>query len=989
MAECRIDVLGPPRILVNGEDREHLRHKAIAMLVYLLVEDRDVGRDTLATLFWPGSGQSGARRNLRTALHEVRAALIPGAVQARADLVRLDRAVVSSDYHELVDLAATDPPDYLCDGHDAARTLRLLGGGGFLEGFTLADCAEFDDWQLSVEETVRSLRSQALHAAGGAILAGDASPHARDVARAIVRVDPLDEEGHRLAMRLYAAAGDAGAARRQYRRCVEILREELDAHPDPETVDLAEHIRTRAGRSATVATPSPRSPLPAEPDAFHGRDDLVERLRTALTDETHRLVTVTGTAGTGKTRLAMHAVPALEERFPDGVVFADLTAASRAADVPAVVRSAVGLRDASDDAGGLADQLDGRRTLIVLDNYEHVIEAAGLLADLVARTRVVRFLVTSREPLATPGEVEIRVDPLPLPASDDPSDLTASPAVALLLDRAAEAGMSPPALTRDGAGLRRLCERLDGLPLALELAVPLLKIHAPATLAERLGSSRCELENVRRGVPSRHSSLERAIGWSYDLLSGPERRLFAELSVFAGWFDFHAAEGVLARGEKNSTASVLRALVEKNLLQRSSHGPVPRFRLLESTREYASARLASDFPRSDAAARHAAWHETTALELVAELGGPRQLEAQARLAAMHGDIVAAMGRLERSGEADRGLRLAADLVWYWYRSGRFRTGREWTQRFMDRCTREELRCRGLLCTGMMAAFLGEWRRSTEVLARCAAASERVGDVKTRIRALGYAGVFRRWLGDSKEGWQLADTSLALARSLDDRQTLTHTLVLAVCTCGGEFPGPPPFDAFDELRRLADETGDCWSRAHAENGAGDLYTVLGDAARARSAYERSVRLFEELDDRYMVGWNHEGLGRLALRTGDAAEAERATVRALAAFDSLGDELNVALMLARLADVASRDRDGASRAGRFAGAALTVFSRIREDEVAGAPQILAAFEVIERVRHADPASFDDGRALSRAAAVALARRATPLPSRAHRRGRSSPS
>lgn len=971
MSECRVDVLGPPRILVDGEDREHLRHKAVAMLAYLLVEDRDVGRDTLATLFWPGSGQSGARRNLRTALHEVRAALVPGAVQVRADLVRVDRSLVSCDYHELVARAAADPLESLRDECDAARLLRLLAGGGFMEGFTLADCAEFDDWQLSTEETVRSLRSQALHAAAEAILAGPPSPHAGEVARAIVRVDPLDEEGHRLAMRLYTAAGDAGSARRQYRRCVEILREELDAEPDPETVDLAERIRTRDRLDAAAAAPAARSALPAEPDAYHGRRGLIARLRTTLTAETPRLVTITGTAGAGKTRLAIHAVPALEGSFPDGIVFADLTAASCAAEVPGVVRSAVGLRDATDGSTGLADQLDGRRMLIVLDNFEHVIEAAGLLADLVARTRVVRFLVTSREPLAAPGESEIRVDPLPLPSSDDPADLAASPAVALLLDRAAAAGMEPPTLARDGTALRRLCERLDGLPLALELAVPLLRIHSPRSLAERLGSSKGELENLRRGVPSRHSSLENAIGWSYDLLKGPERRLFAELAVFAGWFDLEAAEGVLARGDGRPTARVLRALVEKNLLQRSSHDRVPRFRLLESTREYARARLTNDFAESDARARHVAWHESTALELVAELDGRRQREAQARLVAMHGDVVAALESLEQWGEFDRGLRLAADLVWYWYRSGRFRAGREWTERFMDSCDREDLRCRGLLCIGMMTAFLGEWRRSTEVLARCAAASEAAGDVKTRVHALGYAGVFRRWLGDSEEGWRLGDASLELARSLDDRGTLTHTLVLAYCTCGGEFPGEPPLETFEELRSLTDETGDCWARAHTENGAGDLYTVLGDAARATSAYERSIRLFAELDDRYMIGWNYEGLGRLALQVGDAEEAERATARALGAFDSLGDELNVALMLARLARIASLDTDGAARAARLAGAALTVFSRIREDEVAGAPQIVSAFEVIEQVRHADPASFDDGRALSRAEAVALAR------------------
>jgi len=452
--------------------------------------------------------------------------------------------------------------------------------------------------------------------------------------------------------------------------------------------------------TASALSDSTSPDAPATP--LIGRDAEVEKLRTLLRGG-HRLVTITGPGGVGKTRLALEVLAHEAPAFPGGAVAVDLAPVRQPALVIPRVAAALGLPEVADadPLDVLARHLRGLRVLLVLDNLEQLPGAALVLADLVARCPDLVVLATSRAPLRVRAEHEVVLSPLATPVGDDVEAVSASPAVALLLDRAAAAG-SPTAVTDDDAAtLAAIARQLDGLPLALELAAPGLRLLTPTTLLTRLEQT--GLDAGLRDLPERHRTMAAVLDWSMDLLEPQEVGLFERLAVFSGGFSLDTVEAVAAEGDGAHVLPALGALVDQSLVLRvPAPDDQPRFRLLEPVRQFAMQRLHASGAATATADRHAAHFHARARSSHDLLQGRGLAATLDRLSADHANLRSAYLRLlelDRDGDA---AELAASIWLYLALRGHAREGLAWLERSGPGAS-DVARCRGL--TGRLGLLL--------------------------------------------------------------------------------------------------------------------------------------------------------------------------------------------------------------------------------------------------------------------------------------------
>lgn len=418
-----------------------------------------------------------------------------------------------------------------------------------------------------------------------------------------------------------------------------------------------------------------RAHLPAQLTSFVGRRAELEEVTGLL--ESARLVTLTGVGGTGKTRLSIEAASEIQDRFPDGVWMAELAPISDSALVINEVADLWGLRpgEGVDLIRVVKSHLSARTLLIVLDNCEHVLEAAAsMVSEVLAASPGLTVLATSRESLGLPGEAVYRVPSLGLPS--DQSDPGDSDAVHLFLDRASRLGseISPSELD----SVVRICRRLDGIPLGIELAVARLRTLSPAELADRLEDSFRILTRGSKSAVPRQRTLQTTIDWSYDLLDHKEAHLFRRLSVFAGGFDLAAAEAI-ATGEVVEEWQILDLvdqLVDQSLLNASHAGPQTRFVMLESIRQYSQERLVATGDAEDLFLAHARHYAAYVAEMEPRLRGPDQSQANDDLVLEIDNIRQALSTLLDRGEIDQVLETCFDLGFFWAQSGLLVEGRE-------------------------------------------------------------------------------------------------------------------------------------------------------------------------------------------------------------------------------------------------------------------------------------------------------------------------
>jgi predicted ATPase/DNA-binding CsgD family transcriptional regulator len=604
-----------------------------------------------------------------------------------------------------------------------------------------------------------------------------------------------------------------------------------------------------------------------------------------------RLLTLTGTGGTGKTRLALAVAADVLDAFDDGVCFVDLAPLHDHTRVVPTIAQTLGVKERAGEPlpVALGEYLRDKRLLLVLDNFEQVVAAGPDVAALLEGSAGSKVLVTSRTPLHVYGEHQYQVPSLALPDPSrvpSPEAAAGSEAVALFLQRAeaAQAGFRPS--RSDLAAIAEICARLDGLPLAIELAAARVRLMPPPALLARLERRLPLLTGGARNAPARHQTLRGTIDWSHELLSGPEQALFRRLAAFAGGCTLAAAEAVCRQpeapaGEASGVVDAIASLVDKSLLEQRGtvHGE-PRFAMLETIREYAIERLEG----SGEAEAVRSVHARAFLEMVEraepELTGPRQAVWLARFDADEENLRAALACALDRAAAELALRLSGALWRFWVVRGRLGEGLSWLER--------------------------------------ALAAGGDAPLAARAKAANAAGNLARLRGIAATATAWHEQSLALRRELGDALGVAASLINLgnVALDLGEYERAVPF--YQQSLELYRGAAHRWGIALALNNLGAALRGDGRSEEARALLEESLALRRELGDQYGVAETLENLARLALDRGDLRGAEALSRESLSLWRELGDRLSAPRLLEDLAAAAAAGGE-LERAARLWGAA----------------------------------------------------------------------
>jgi predicted ATPase/DNA-binding CsgD family transcriptional regulator len=651
--------------------------------------------------------------------------------------------------------------------------------------------------------------------------------------------------------------------------------------------------------SATPLTDQPIA-LPIPRTSLVGRTGEIVSARALLLDQAVPLLTLTGPGGVGKTRLALAIARDVAPAFADGAVFVDLAPVRDPALVLSTIGQAVAIRDAGDRPllEVLAGFLRSRRLLLLLDNFEHVLTAAPAVADLLHAAASLQVLATSRAPLRLQGEHEFPVSPLAMPAATDaPSpDLARVAAVALLLERAR--AVSPGLLPTDAdlQTLAEICRRLDGLPLAIELAAVRLKVLSPPALLARLSDRLRILTGGPRDVPDRQRTMRDTIAWSYDLLSAEEQVLFRSLAVFVGGCTLEAAEsvGATAATPPLDVLDGLTVLVDNSLLRREV-GPdrEPRYRMLETVREFGLEQLEQTGEDAGARSRHAACFLALAEEAAPHLLLPGQEPWLTRLAVDHDNLRAALAWLERAGDGEALLRLAGALDRFWFVRGHFGEGSGWLERALALGTDapSALRAGALSGAGWLAVYKGDVRRAEALIGQSLALWRGLGDkeqIATNLIRLGLAYTSQERYAEAAAR---TEEALAVYQQIDDAvATAAPFASIALCNLGdiaqarGEEARAAGYFAEALARQRA--MGFTWGAGLSLIGLGDVARVRGDTVAAASYYRESLEHWRSHRDPWGAIAALIGLADVALAWDQPERATRLLAAVAAHFEVIG-------------------------------------------------------------------------------------------------------
>jgi non-specific serine/threonine protein kinase len=864
-------------------------HKAIALLCYLAITVESHRRDSLAALFWPERNQAHARATLRKALSALKKALGKVWLEVKGEEVGLKRSDdVRVDVHQFRSLLSEcgrhgHTPAEVCP--ECARLLTEAAGfyrGDFLAGFSLKDSSNFDDWQFSETQNLRSEMSSALER----LVLWHSGQRKFEVsigyARRWLEMDRTNEAAHRGLMELYARTGHKAAALRQYEECAKVIVEELGEPPQEATKELYKAIRENRFATAGLPPGIPSNNLPRQLTSFIGREREIAEIKNLLA--TVLLLTLTGSGGCGKTRLALKVAEDLMSQFPDGVWFVELAALSDLAFVAQAVAGALGVgeRPGSPLVNTLIDHLGSKNVLLVLDNCEHMIDACAALSESLLRSCPnLRILATSRESLGIGGERAWRVPSLSMPdpvrmspISAGTSDLTQYEAVRLFIDRAAAAGFK--ATKGNAPTIALICHRLDGIPLAIELAAARAKALSVEQIADHLDDRFRLLTGGGRTAPPRQKTLLATMDWSYGLLSEAERVLFRRLSAFVGEFTLPAAEEVCADGiGRDEILDLLTHLVAKSLVAVKEERGEARYRLLETIRQYARSRLLESGEESVLRGRHRDWFLSLAERAEPELRGPDQGMWLDRLELEHDNLRAALAWSRESGEAEEALRLAGALWWFWYARGYWNEGRTWLEGALSEGsgTSASVRAKALNGAGLLARDQGDYGRAEMLCEESLALFRKLGDkrgIAWSLRNLGFV-VWSR--GDNERAGMLSEGSLALFREIGDKWGIANSLRILGLVARRQGDYGRAAELGEGSLALSREIGDGWGIARSHSFLGYVAFGRGDYERASMLYRDGLAMSRELKDKWDFDWCLKGLAGVAEAEGQLGQAAR--------------------------------------------------------------------------------------------------------------------
>ncbi len=706
MAEhLHLELLGGLRIrrgeqIVTG----FVSGKALALMCYLGVTGRPQFRGALAALLWSELPEAAARMNLRHVLANLRQITGEHLLITR-ESVALDASsvVVDVDVFESA-LRGAAPGDV-----ERLRAAVSLYAGDFLNGFSVRDAPVWDEWVISQRERLRQLALFALH--------GLVTHHseraeigaALDYATRLLQLDPWREEAHRQVMLLLAESGQPGAALAQYETCRRILQDELGVEPDEETIVL--HERIKVGEIVPRLPLRPSSNLTVPPTTLLGREGDIDAIAGLLQQPNCRLLTLLGPGGVGKTRLALEVATQLVPDF-EGVWLVELAPVRRPDMLSTAIAQVLELRESGRQSllERIIVQLRDRHTLLLLDNFEHLLHAAPAVGELLAGCRDLKILVTSRAALRVRGEHEFHVSPLAVPdlaaplAGKDvsPASIVGYAAIALFVRHAASVWPGFALTHENAAAVAEICCRLDGLPLALELAAARIKLLSPQGIKARLGNRLALLTGGAIDLPTRQQTLRKTIQWSYDLLAPADQALFRRLAVCVGSYGLEDAQAVCNLDVRGAEwiIDAFETLLDRSLLRMAgSRDGEQRFDMLETIHEYAAEQLEASGEAEAVRRRHAAYFLAMAEVAEPHLQGAEQRSWLDRLELDHDNLRAALQWTLGSGEADMALRLSAALGEFWWPRGFISEGRRWLEGALELpgtapAQHEQKRCTG-------------------------------------------------------------------------------------------------------------------------------------------------------------------------------------------------------------------------------------------------------------------------------------------------------
>lgn len=916
----RARLLGPvdlrvgDRILAPGAWRRRPARRILLML--LGTPGHRLPRDVVLDALWPDHNLDVSLNSLYKVMHTLRRTLQPnlGAGQKSAyveigndwiAIVPHDGLWVDADcFEHLVRQEAT--------GLEFRETLHAALE--FYRGDFMVD-EPYADWPITRRESLRAARERAvLNLARIDLEQGDPLASLGHL-EALLADDPASEEAHRSIIRALLARGQCAEALQQVERCRLALRRELDVALDPETEALAALARSAPARTAIVASDTgvPVLNLPGLPTATIGRERDIANVRALLAEGESRLVTISGTGGVGKTRLAIEIGRGAASRYADGVAFVALHSIRDQSLLYPAIAGVLGVSESPDRSliEAVHDALRRRpRFLLVLDNLEHLPEVAVPVAELLAAVPSLTVLATSREPLRIRAERIYRLDPLAVPAADPslgPEALREVDSVSLFLRCANAWGVDSRPVTDASLPLiAAVCRRLEGLPLAIELAAARVLDSGPATILAQLDDRFATLRDGPRDLPDRHRALRNTIGWSYDLLSASEQHLFRGLAVFAGGIEVDALQAIFG----SSAMPLAEALVDKSLLQWDRRYGQQRLTMLESIRAFAAEMLEHHDELPERQLAHARFFADLAVRsgLDAAKRGPVQIDWMRRLERDQDNIHLALANCLSLGESNTALIFTNVMGRYWDTHLPAAEARAWIEQALA------LEPGGAHLSSGWAAIWGAtfaWRMSDRA-ATIAFENEarRIWTILDSARGMAWVDyhVAERLGFEGRYGEMVAihDANLEIFRREGDTEGIVHALVGIALGLGMTGQPGDVVAALDEALDVAREADNLILQSYLLSRLPTALLAAGEVERAAALVVEGERLARLIGDRHALPWAAVVQASLGVeRGGDLASALQYAQAALVGFREAGEVKQewIALMACTMVAVAS--------------------------------------------------------------------------------------
>ena len=924
--------------------------KARALLAYLAEErKRSHRRQVLAGLLWPDFPESSARESLRHALANLRQVL--GDEHNPNPFILVDGDTLQfnplSDFW--LDVAvfeglAASTSDI---SSSSGATLEILESaiflyhGSFLEGFTLKDSPDFDNWTYVLRERYQGIASTILEKLANGYEQSKAFEKAIGYTKHRLELEPWQEEAYCKLMKLLALSGQCLAAMLQFEVCKRSLKDELGIEPSAKTIQLYESIRD--GKIAAAQLEKARlHNLPAPLTSFIGREKEIEQVKALLVGSksdsrsypSTRLVTLTGAGGTGKTRLALEVAGRVLGIFPDGIWLVELGPLTDPAIVTQNVANVLGMQLASNPQAlsFLEDYLQNKYLLLLLDNCEHLIEACARLAYslLKACPRLV-ILATSREALGIEGETFYSVPPLAFPDANElpsPGKQEEYAAIRLFVERAEAVSPSFQINAENTPAIIKICQRLDGIPLAIELAAARVKILHVGEIAERLDNRFKLLIGGSRAALPRYQTLRASIEWSYELLSPAERALLQRLSVFAGNWVLEAAECV-GCGEGIDSCDVLdllSQLVNKSLVSIvEGNGTETRYRMLETIRQFAHEKLVESSNEKQACLHHLEYYRDLTEELESKMHGACQVVTRDCLEAELDNIRLALRwcleyRRGVNWNPEPGLCLASALNDYWYFCGRLAEGFQWLEQLLAAEVeqrnggsltpeRAKWRAKALQVAGNLAIYLRENDKALEFSEESRDLFLELGSEGRRGYALALENL--AWLGVNGnckyQVRELIEECIAIFKEVGDEIQEAECHMCLGCMTFTNFDLDQAKTYFEEALTFWKKIGDKEEAANMLLSLGEINFLQGDFKKAKILYKESQILFVEVKSKFQLGVLLQKIGMFECTQGNYDQASRSFEAALDLGRCQGDVTSICSSISSLGGLALLQRD----------------------------------------------------------------------------------